>query len=69
MIERITAGINALKYTDTLKFFEVYPKVSYIYDHTMNEELFAVFLHKLRPVLQDKKFPTDDLCRVFNILV
>jgi len=35
----------------------------------MNEELYSAFLSRLKPVLLDKKFPTEDVCRVFNILV
>jgi hypothetical protein len=52
-----------------LRFFEVFPQVSYIYDHTMTPQLYGVFMTKVKQVIKDKTFPTEDLCRVFNILV
>lgn len=35
----------------------------------MNEELFKLFVAKISFVMKDKKFPTEDVSRVFNILV
>lgn len=58
-----------MKYSDMLRFFEVYPEVTYIFDNTMNEELYTEFTKKIQSVIKDKKFPTEDACRVFNILV
>lgn len=52
-----------------LRFFEVFPEVSYIYETAMNEELYLAFTQKIKSVIKDKKFPTEDACRVFNILV
>ena len=52
-----------------VKFLEVFPKVTYIYEHTMTKELYSAFLARVKEVINDKKMPTEDLCRVFNILV
>ena len=35
---------HTVKYSDLIKFFEVFPNVTYIYDHTMNSELYQVFI-------------------------
>lgn len=58
-----------LKYSDMLRFFEIFPEVSYIFDNTMSEDLYRLFVQKISSVIKDKKFPTEDACRVFNILV
>jgi len=58
-----------MKYSDLIRFFEVFPKVSYIYESRMNDNLYSTFLSTVKPVLMDKKFPIEDICRVFNILV
>ena len=58
-----------MKYSDMIRFFEVYPDVTYIYDSTMTAELHDAFLAKLKTVILDKKLPVEDLCRAFNILV
>jgi hypothetical protein len=60
---------EGLKYSDMLRFFEIFPEVSYIFDSTMNEELYKVFVIKISQVMKDKKFPTEDVARVFSILV
>jgi hypothetical protein len=60
---------EGLKYSDMLRFFEIFPEVSYIFDSTMNEELYKVFVAKISQVMKDKKFPTEDVARVFSILV
>jgi hypothetical protein len=52
-----------------IRFFEIFPDVSYIYESTMNEELYMGFVKKIEKVMKDKKFPTEDICRVFNVLV
>ena len=52
-----------------VKFLEVFPQVTYIYEHTMTQQLYSAFLDKVKEVINDKKIPTEDLCRVFNILV
>ena len=57
-----------MKYSDLIKFFEVYPEVTYIFDNTMSQELYQKFEEKIAPLIKDKKFPIDDLCRVFNIM-
>ena len=62
-------GGEGLKYSDMLRFFEIFPEVSYIYDNSMNDELYKVFVQKISSVMKDKKFPTEDVSRVFNILV
>jgi hypothetical protein len=62
-------GGGALKYSDMLRFFEMFPEVTYIYDSAMSEELYTVFANKIHSVMRDKKFPTEDVCRAFNILV
>lgn len=48
---------------------EIFPEVSYIFDNTMNEQLYLSFIDKISAVMKDKKFPTEDVCRAFNILV
>ena len=58
-----------MKYSDMIRFFEVYPDVTYIYDSTMSVELHDAFLAKLKSVIGDKKMPVEDVCRAFNILV
>ena len=60
---------RTVKYSDMVKFLEVFPKVTYIYEHTMTKELYSAFLARVKEVINDKKMPTEDLCRVFNILV
>ena len=60
---------EGLKYSDMLRFFEIFPEVSYIFDSSMNEELYKVFVIKISQVMKDKKFPTEDVARVFSILV
>ena len=65
----MTSEKEGLKYSDMLRFFEIFPEVSYIYENTMNDELYKLFIHKIGGVMKDKKFPTEDVCRVFNILI
>ncbi|MFN9908386.1 MAG: hypothetical protein ACK56F_20040, partial [bacterium] len=60
---------SSVKYTDMIRFFEVFPNVSYIYDHTMNTALYKVFMAIIGHVVTNNRFPRDDLCRIFNILV
>jgi hypothetical protein len=60
---------NAVKYSDFLKFFEVYPEVVHIYENTMNSEIYHRFIKTATPLVKDMKFPTGDLCRVFNTIV
>lgn len=60
---------DSLKYSDMLRFFEIFPEVSYIFENTMSEDLYRLFVQKISTVIKDKKFPTEDACRVFNILV
>jgi hypothetical protein len=62
-------GGEGLKYSDMLRFFEIFPEVSYIFENIMSEELYKVFVQKISTVMKDKKFPTEDVSRVFNILV
>lgn len=72
LINKVIESMNeegTLKYSDMLRFFEIFPEVSYIYDNNMSEDLHAMFITKIQAVIKDKKFPTEDLCRVFNILV
>jgi hypothetical protein len=38
---------ESLKYSDMLRFFEIFPEVSYIFESTMNEELYKVFVAKI----------------------
>jgi len=52
-----------------IRFFEVYPQVTYIFDSTMSSELYLAFLAKLNTVIDDKKMPIEDLSRALNILV
>ena len=69
LIHAVIQGRDSLRYSDMLRFFEIFPEVSYIYDNTMTEELYSAFEDKIVGVLKDKKFPTEDVCRVFNVLV
>ena len=41
-----------------IRFFEVFPNVTYIYDHTMNSELYKIFMKRIKEVLSNSKFPT-----------
>ena len=52
-----------------IRFFEVYPDVTYIFDSTMSNEIHEAFLAKLNTVIDAKRLPMEDLCRVLNILV
>ena len=52
-----------------IRFFEVYPEISYIYDSTMTSELYEAFMSKLNAIIEAKRLPMEDLCRVLNILV
>jgi len=61
--------IEQVKYSDLLRFFEVYPEVSYIYDNTMSEEVYSSFVANIENLIKDKKFPTSDVCKVFNVMV
>ena len=38
---------HSMKYSDMIRFFEVYPDVTYIYDSTMTAEIHDAFLAKL----------------------
>jgi len=38
---------NTLKYSDMIRFFEIFPEVNYIYDNSMSEELYLSFLNKI----------------------
>lgn len=58
-----------VKYSDLLKFYEIYPEVNYIYDNTMSEEHYKTFVKSIGILIKDKKFPTEDVCKVFNILI
>lgn len=71
IINSIVKSIHdtSIKYSDILKFFEIYPEVTYIYENSMSEEMYTLFTQKIQGVIKDKKFPTEDVCRVFNILV
>ncbi len=39
LIEHIVPQLDQLGYSDMIKFFELFPQVTYIYDHTMNTEI------------------------------
>ena len=58
-----------LKYSDLLRFFEIYPEVSYIYENTMSSEIYNHFISTIHPLLKDKKLPTEDVCKTFNIMI
>ena len=58
-----------LKYFDILVFFEIFPEVNYIFEKTMSEDLYRFFMQKISIMIKEKKFPTEDASRVFNILV
>ena len=60
---------HTVKYSDMIRFFELYPTVTYIFDSTMTSELHDAFLSKLQSVIEDKKLPVEDLSRALNILV
>lgn len=47
LINKIVSSIyeeGGIKYSDMLRFFEIYPEVSYIYDNTMSEDLYMAFI-------------------------
>jgi hypothetical protein len=59
-----------LSYTDVIRYFELYPRVSFLYDHTMTTELHQQMLDKFGVLLQNTRaLPTEDIARIFNILV
>jgi hypothetical protein len=68
-IQNLLGQFTALRYSDVLRFLEVYPRVTHIYEHTMTDDICYSFLQKVGPLLKDNKFPADDLCRVFAILI
>ena len=35
----------------------------------MNSELHSVFLSKVKEIIKTKSLPTEDICRIINILV
>jgi hypothetical protein len=39
IIHKILINLSELKYSDTLKFFEIYPEVTYIFDNSMSSEI------------------------------
>lgn len=50
LIHKIILSLNdetSLKYSDMLRFFEIFPEVSYIYDNTMTDELYTAFIEKI----------------------
>ena len=70
LIENINQNFAMLSYTDAIRYFELYPRVSYLYDHTMSSELHAQMLDKFSTVLGNHRaLPTEDISRIFNILV
>jgi hypothetical protein len=69
IISAIKSENEGLKYSDMLRFFEIFPEVTYIFDSAMSEELYNNMVEKVSQVIKDKKFPTEDVCRVFNIMV
>lgn len=52
-----------------IRFYEIYPEVTYIFESTMTAELHEAFLAKINTVIDAKRLPMEDLCRVLNILV
>lgn len=42
---------TSLKYSDMLRFMEIFPEVTYIYDNTMSEDLYLQFMLKIKSVL------------------
>jgi hypothetical protein len=60
---------GSVKYSDLVRFFEVFPDVTYIYENSMNTEIYQHFVETVFPLLKDSKFPTEDVCRVFSIMV
>jgi hypothetical protein len=35
----------------------------------MSSDIYNKFISTVKPLIKDKKFPTVDVCRVFNILI
>lgn len=64
----LSEHVAELKYADLLSFFEIFPHVSYIYEENMTPELYELFMLKIIMVLNDSKFPIEDVTRVFNIV-
>ena len=60
--------LGVLSYSDTIRFFELFPQVSYIYDHMMTNELQAQFQTKVMEIIKSRQLPPEDVCRIFNIL-
>jgi len=38
---------GAIKYSDMIRFFEIFPDVNYIYDNNMTEDLYKLFTGKI----------------------
>ena len=50
IINRVIKSMNedgAIKYSDMIRFFEIFPEVNYIYDNIMSEELHHLFTEKI----------------------
>lgn len=47
LIESVVPTLSTVGYSDMIKFFELFPKISYIYDHSMSTELHNVFVAKM----------------------
>ena len=68
LIYQIMQQMDKMMYQDLLRFFEIYPEVVYIYENTMSAESYKYFIDNMEQVLTLKKFPMQDVCRVFNVL-
>ena len=58
-----------LSYSDMIRFFQIFPKITYIYDHSMNSDLHGIFISKVKEIIKQKSLPTEDLCKIFDIIV
>lgn len=54
LIENILPKLQVLSYSDIIKFFELFPKVTYIYDTMMNQEIHGIFVAKIKEIIKSK---------------
>ena len=41
-----------LSYSDMIRFFQIFPRVTYIYDHSMNTDLHSIFISKVKEIIK-----------------
>lgn len=52
LIEHLIPQMAQLSYSDMIRFFQIFPRVTYIYDHSMNTDLHAIFISKVKEIIK-----------------